>query len=95
MLRRAEAVGSSNEGSDNTVLGGVGCAGGVLHVEVGVCRLAVDGCRFIRVYQDVEVRECAVGGRMFDRVLQIRVEGVDVGEEGIAKAPIPSSTKCL
>ena len=73
MLRGADVVGSSSQGSDNTVLGSVCSAGGVLHVEVGMCRFAVDGCRLIRVYQNVEVGKCAVGGGMFDRILKIRV----------------------
>ena len=38
MLRRAEVVGPSCEGSDDAVLGGVGGAGGILRVEVGMCR---------------------------------------------------------
>ena len=56
MLRRAEVVGSSSQGSDNTVLGCVGTAGVVLHIEVGVCRLAVDGCRLIKDNQKESTR---------------------------------------
>ena len=59
MLRGAEVVGSSSQGSDDAVLGGVGSAGVVLHVEVGMSGLAVDGCGLIRMYQDVEVGKCA------------------------------------
>ena len=54
VLRRADVVGSSCEGSDDTVLRGVGRAGGVLGVEVGVGRLPVDGGGLIRVDEDVE-----------------------------------------
>ena len=54
VLRRTDIVGSSCEGSDDTVLRGVGRAGGVLGVEVGVGRLPVDGGGLIRVDEDVE-----------------------------------------
>ena len=83
MLRGAEVVCSSSQGYDDDVLGGVRGAGGVLHVEVGVSRLAVHGCGLVRVYQDVKVGKVARGGRMLDGVLQVRVEGVDVCEEGV------------
>ena len=78
-----EVVGSSGQGSDGTVLGGVRGAGRVLHVEVGVSRLAVHGCGLFGVYQDVQVGEVASGGNMLNGVLQVTVEGVDVGEEGV------------
>ena len=83
VLRGTEVVGSSGQGSDDAVLGGVRGAGRVLHVEVGVSRLAVHGCGLVGVYQDVQVGEVARGGRMLNGVLQVRVEGVDVGEEGV------------
>ena len=54
MLRRTEVVGTSCEGSDNTVLGGVSSAGGVLGVEVGVRGLPVDGGGLVRMDEDVK-----------------------------------------
>ena len=46
-------------------------------------RLAVHGCGLVGVDQDVQVGEVARGGRVLDGVLQVRVEGVDVGKEGV------------
>jgi len=42
VLRGAKVVGSSGEGSDDTVFGAVGSAGVLFDVEVGVCRFAVN-----------------------------------------------------
>ena len=49
VLRRAEVVGTPCEGSDNTVLRGVGSAGGVLGVEIGVRGLPVDRGGLVRM----------------------------------------------
>ena len=87
VLRGTDVVGSSGQGSDDAVFGGVRGAGRVLHIEVGVSRLAVHGCGLVGMYQDVKVGEFARGRRMLNGVLQVRVEGVDVyiyiGEEGV------------
>ena len=53
VLERAEVVGPPYEGSDDAVLGGVGGAGGVLQVEVGMGRFSVDGRGLVRVYVNV------------------------------------------
>jgi hypothetical protein len=54
VLRRAEVIGSSCEGSVETVLSGVGGAGRVLRVEVSVVGFSVDGGGIIRVDEDVK-----------------------------------------
>ena len=55
VLRRTDIVGSSCEGSDDAVLGGVGGAGVVLRVEVGMSGLPVN--RGGLVWMDKHVKE--------------------------------------
>ena len=54
MLRGTDVVGTTSEGSDNTVLGRCRGAGGVLGVEVGVGGFPINRGRFVGVDEDVE-----------------------------------------
>ena len=78
MLGRADVVGTSGEGSDDTVFGGGGSAGIVAYVEVGMSRFSVDGCGLVRVNVDVHEGEVAVGRGVFYGVDEVFCQGVEV-----------------
>ena len=52
-------------------------------VQVGVGRLPVDRCGEVSVDQDIQEREGAVWLRVFDGVLEVLTERVDVTLEGL------------
>ncbi len=76
-------MGTSRQGSDDTVFGG-GCGAGVVaSLEVGVSGLSVDGCGFVRMDEDVKEGDGSVGRRVLQGEGEVVSEGVDEGEEGV------------
>jgi hypothetical protein len=75
LLRGADVVGSSGEGSDDTVLGGVGGAGRVL-------ALKVSGGGLFRVDKDVEEGYGSVRRGVFYGKVEVFIEGFEEGEVG-------------
>ena len=82
VLRRADVVGSPCKGSDDAVLGGVGGAGVVLRVEVGMSRLPVDGGGLVRMDEHVKEGEESVRRGVFHGKVEVFSEGVEEGEVG-------------
>ena len=96
MLGRAEFVGTSRQGSDDTVFGGRCGAGVVASVEVSVSGLSVDICGFVRM--DEEVKEgCGSVGCSRVKVRSSVRELMKERKESVCclslKDPRPSSTK--
>ncbi|MCP3679661.1 MAG: hypothetical protein GY782_05085 [Gammaproteobacteria bacterium] len=95
VLRGTDVVGSSSKGSDDAVLGGVGSAGGVLRVEVGVSRFPVYRGGFVRVNEYVKERNRSVRGRMLLSKVEVFSEGVEEGEEGFGVLSVSECSKSI
>ena len=95
VLGGADVVGSPGEGSDDAVLRGVGGAGGVLRVEVGVGRFTVDGGGLVRMDEDVEEGDRSVRGRVFLGEGEVFSEGVEEVEVGFSVGSVSESSKAV
>ncbi len=95
VLRGTHVVGSSSKGSDDAVLGGVGSAGGVLRVEVGVSRFPVYRGGLVRVNLYVEERNRSVRGRMLLSKIEVFSEAVEEREEGFSVSFVPECSESI